>query len=41
MDELYDLEVDPFELKNIILEPGREEVVERMKGVFGNQPAYR
>ena len=31
MDELYDLETDPYEMKNLIAEPGATAALERMK----------
>ena len=32
MDELYDLQADPYEMKNLIFEPAAQEMVRRMQG---------
>jgi N-acetylglucosamine-6-sulfatase len=31
MDELYDLKADPYEMRNIIGQPGASKILERMK----------
>jgi len=31
MDELYDLKADPYEIRNIIRQPGAAKIVEGMK----------
>ena len=35
MDELYDLKNDPYEMKNLIKEPGAQEALGRLKGELG------
>jgi N-acetylglucosamine-6-sulfatase len=37
MDELYDLQEDPYEFKNIINDPGSTQVLEQMKQELGKR----
>jgi hypothetical protein len=35
MDEFYDLEADPFEMKNLIMDPGAKDALQDLRARLG------